>query len=83
MRPPHELRWQTRLAARKARDNPATPFTPPDMKLSPLFSSLALALTLACAPVHAATGPGVSWQAAAADADIDRALTQADRKSVV
>lgn len=47
------------------------------MKLSPLFSSLALALTLACAPVHAATSPGVSWQAAAADADIDRAFTQA------
>ena len=47
------------------------------MKLQPLFSSLALALTLACAPVHAATGPGVSWQAAAADADIDRAFTQA------
>ena len=47
------------------------------MKLSPLFSSLALALTLACAPAHAATGPGVSWQAAAADADIDRAFTRA------
>ncbi len=47
------------------------------MKLLPLFSSLALALTLSGAPVHASTGPGVSWQAAAADADIDRYFVQA------
>ncbi len=50
------------------------------MKLSPLFASIALALTLAALPslpAHAAAGPGVSWQAAAADADIDRAFTQA------
>lgn len=48
------------------------------MKLLPLFSSLALVLTLSCAPLaHAATGPGVSWQAAAADADIDRYFVQA------
>lgn len=47
------------------------------MKLLPLFSTLALALTLSCAPAHAATGPGVSWQAAAADADIDRYFVQA------
>jgi thioredoxin-like negative regulator of GroEL len=47
------------------------------MKLLPLFSTLALALTLSCAPALAATGPGVSWQAAAADADIDRYFVQA------
>ena len=48
------------------------------MKLPPVFSSLALVLTLSCAPVaHAVTGPGVSWQAAAADADIDRYFVQA------
>lgn len=47
------------------------------MKLLPLFSTLALALTLSCAPAHAVTGPGVSWQAAAADADIDRYFVQA------
>ena len=50
------------------------------MKLLPLFSTLALAVTLSCAPVHAAhaaTGPGVSWQAAAADADVDRYFVQA------
>lgn len=46
------------------------------MKLSPL--PLIAALLLATAPLaHAATGPGVSWQAAAADADIDRYFTQA------
>jgi thioredoxin-like negative regulator of GroEL len=48
------------------------------MKLAPLFAALSTALLLATAPVaHAATGPGVSWQAAAADADIDRYFTQA------
>ncbi|HEY8875926.1 MAG TPA: thioredoxin fold domain-containing protein [Roseateles sp.] len=48
------------------------------MKLLPVFSSLALVLTLSCAPVaNAVTGPGVSWQAAAADADIDRYFVQA------
>ncbi|MEO6277646.1 thioredoxin family protein [Roseateles sp.] len=47
------------------------------MKLLPLFSTLALALSLSCAPAHATNSPGVSWQAAAADADIDRAFTQA------
>ncbi|KQW45456.1 MULTISPECIES: thioredoxin fold domain-containing protein [unclassified Roseateles] len=47
------------------------------MKLLPLFSTLALSLTLSCAPAHATTGPGVSWQAAAADADIDRYFVQA------
>lgn len=46
------------------------------MKLSPL--PLIAALLLATAPLaHASTGPGVSWQAAAADADIDRYFTQA------
>ena len=50
------------------------------MKLYPTFSSLALALALTALtslPLHASTGPGVSWQAAAADADIDRYFVQA------
>jgi len=47
------------------------------MKLLPLFSSLALVLTLSTTPLHASTGPGVSWQAAAADSDIDRYFVQA------
>ena len=50
------------------------------MKLYPAFSSLALALALTALtspPLHASTGPGVSWQAAAADADIDRYFVQA------
>lgn len=47
------------------------------MKLLPLFSTLALALTLSCTPAYATTAPGVSWQAAAADADIDRYFLQA------
>lgn len=52
------------------------------MKLTPpiglLAATLATALTLALAPLaHASTGPGVAWQAAAADADIDRYFTQA------
>ena len=47
------------------------------MKLIPLFSSLALALSLTVHPAVASNGPGVSWQAAAADADIDRYFTQA------
>ena len=47
------------------------------MKLIPLFSSLALALSLTVHPAVASSGPGVSWQAAAADADIDRYFTQA------
>jgi thiol-disulfide isomerase/thioredoxin len=48
------------------------------MKLNPCFAALAAAFVLATAPLaQAATGPGVSWQAAAADADIERAFTQA------
>ncbi|RZL37710.1 MAG: disulfide isomerase [Rubrivivax sp.] len=51
------------------------------MKLLLLFSTLAVALSLTCHPAaHATTGTtsaGVSWQAAAADADIDRAFSQA------
>jgi len=48
------------------------------MKLSPLLAAIAATLLLSTAPVaHAVTGPGVSWQAAAADADIDRYFTQA------
>jgi thiol-disulfide isomerase/thioredoxin len=45
-----------------------------------LALSAALALTLAAPAAHAvaaATAPGVSWQAAAADADIDRYFVQA------
>lgn len=41
-------------------------------------TALAAALLFAPAlPAHAAPGPGVSWQAAAADADIDRAFARA------
>ena len=47
------------------------------MKLRLLALSAALAFTLAAPAVHASTGPGVSWQAAAADADIDRYFVQA------
>ena len=47
------------------------------MKLHLLALGATLALTLATAAVHAVTGPGVSWQAAAADADIDRYFVQA------
>lgn len=48
------------------------------MKLTPRFAALAAAALLATAPLaHAAPGPGVSWQAAAADADIDRFFVQA------
>lgn len=50
------------------------------MKLIPLLSSIALALSLASPTLHASTGPGVSWQAAAADADIDRYFVQAKTK---
>ncbi|MDR7335717.1 thioredoxin fold domain-containing protein [Roseateles asaccharophilus] len=58
------------------------------MKLTPRFAALAAAALLATAPLaHAATGPGpgVSWQAAAADADIDRFFAQAkaDKKPVL
>ncbi|HEV6968476.1 thioredoxin family protein [Roseateles sp.] len=48
------------------------------MKLNPCFAALATALLLAATPAaHASSGPGVAWQAAAADADIDRYFTQA------
>ncbi|HEY1132510.1 MAG TPA: thioredoxin fold domain-containing protein [Roseateles sp.] len=48
------------------------------MKPSRLFAALATTLLLSTAPVaHAGPGPGVSWQAAAADADIDRHFAQA------
>jgi len=54
------------------------------MKLShpaPVLAALAAALSLfllaATPAAQASTGPGVSWQAAAADADIDRYFTQA------
>ncbi|MGQ3052229.1 MAG: thioredoxin family protein [Roseateles sp.] len=48
------------------------------MKLNPCFAALATAFLLAATPAaRAATGPGVSWQAAAADADIDRYFVQA------
>jgi thiol-disulfide isomerase/thioredoxin len=49
------------------------------MKLRLLALSAALALSLAEPAAHAATvaAPGVSWQAAAADADIDRYFVQA------
>jgi len=48
------------------------------MKLSPLFAAIAAALLVATTPLaHANSGPGVSWQAAAADADIDRHFAQA------
>jgi len=51
--------------------------TPP-MKPTLRFAALAAAALLATAPVaHATSSPGVSWQAAAADADIDRAFSQA------
>lgn len=59
------------------------------MKISsaaPTLAALATAvLLLAATPAaQAGTGPGVAWQAAAADADIDRYFQQAkDRKSVV
>lgn len=60
------------------------------MKLSspaPVLAALATALLLATAvpATHAATGPGVSWQAAAADADIDRYFAQAkaDKKPLL
>ncbi|MFX6006970.1 hypothetical protein ABTF07_20560, partial [Acinetobacter baumannii] len=51
--------------------------SPRPMKHTPrigsLAAALATALALAGSPlVHASSGPGVSWQAAAADADIDR-----------
>ncbi len=43
-----------------------------------VLASLAAALLVATAPAaHATAGPGVSWQAAAADADIDRYFVQA------
>lgn len=48
------------------------------MKLAPLFAALSTALVLATAPAaHASNGPSVIWQAAAADADIDRYFAQA------
>lgn len=51
------------------------------MKLShpvPVLAALATALLLAATPAaHAVSGSGVSWQAAAADADIDRYFVQA------
>ena len=47
------------------------------MKLHLVALSAALAFALAAPVAHAATGPGVSWQAAAADADIDRYFSQA------
>lgn len=48
------------------------------MKPTLRFAALAAAVLLATAPLaHAAPGPGVSWQAAAADADIDRFFVQA------
>lgn len=48
------------------------------MKLHPCFAALAAALVLATTmPAPASPGPGVAWQAAAADADIERAFTQA------
>lgn len=51
------------------------------MKLNPCASALAAlataALLVAAPAAHASTGPGVSWQAAAADADIDRHFVQA------
>ncbi|RZJ08326.1 MAG: thioredoxin family protein, partial [Rubrivivax sp.] len=55
------------------------------MKLLPLFSTLALVFALGAAPGHASTGTGVDWQAAAADADIDRhfAEARADKKPLL
>jgi len=51
------------------------------MKLShpaPVLAALATALLVAATPAaHASPGPGVAWQAAAADADIDRYFVQA------
>ncbi|MCE4540202.1 thioredoxin family protein [Pelomonas sp. P7] len=48
------------------------------MKLNPCFAALATALLLAATPAaHASSGTGVAWQAAAADADVDRYFTQA------
>lgn len=48
------------------------------MKLSALLAAIAAALLLSTSPlVHASPGPGVSWQAAAVDADIDRHFAQA------
>lgn len=55
-------------------------------KLAPLFAALATALVLGATPaVHASTGPGVAWQAAAADADIERyfALAKTEKKPVL
>lgn len=47
-------------------------------RIGSLAAALATALALAGSPlVHASSGPGVSWQAAAADADIDRYFVQA------
>lgn len=58
---------------------PSNPAGPMKHTLSsPVLAALVSALLLAAAPVtHASTGPGVSWQAAAADADIARAFSQA------
>ncbi|MFG6485548.1 thioredoxin family protein [Roseateles sp. BYS78W] len=56
------------------------------MKHNPCFAALVTALLLVTAPVsQASTGPGVSWQAAAADADIDRAFgdAKASKKPVL
>lgn len=48
------------------------------MKPTLRFAALAAAALLYTAPLaHAVPGPGVSWQAAAADADIDRFFVQA------
>jgi thioredoxin-related protein len=51
------------------------------MKPTPLTATLAvlaMAVLISAAPAaRASTGPGVSWQAAAADADIERAFAQA------
>ncbi|CAM3893544.1 thioredoxin family protein [Roseateles saccharophilus] len=45
---------------------------------APTLAALATALLLAAAPAaQASTGPGVAWQAAAADADIDRYFVRA------
>jgi len=56
------------------------------MKLTNTALALAAALLMAVAPIcHAAAGPGVSWQAAAADADIDRhfARAKAEKKPML
>lgn len=48
------------------------------MKRTPSFAALVTALLLATTPVaHATVGPGVSWQAVAAEADIDRHFADA------